>query len=146
MASLRMLGAKEGYYDPTNWKECQCIDQILDAWVDIHDKFYEVAMFMQGTAQEKNVKMQEYIEKLHHPVLKFMEDNLGKNGGPYLAGKKLTIADFAMAAFLLSAWEAEGGPFVAQFKGPLSQYPKVTAYNLKLRETLAETIKRVAAE
>ena len=51
-----------------------------------------------------------------------------------------------MAAFLLSAWEAEGGPFVAQFKGPLSQYPKVTAYNLKLRETLAETIKRVAAE
>ena len=38
MASLRMLGAKYGMYDPKDWKSSFYTDHILDAWVDIHDK------------------------------------------------------------------------------------------------------------
>ena len=35
-------------------------------------------MFMpNASAQEKENKMQEYITKLHDPLLKFMEDLLG---------------------------------------------------------------------
>ena len=46
MATLRMLGAKYGFYDTTDWKSCGNADTILDCWVDMHDKSYEVAMFM----------------------------------------------------------------------------------------------------
>ena len=53
-----------------------------------------------------------------------MEKSLEENG-PYIAGKKLTIADFALVSFLLSMWECEGGPFAATFKPVLAKYPKV---------------------
>ena len=77
--------------------------------------------------------MQECIEKIHEPCLRVMEKFLGEHRGPYLAGPKVTIADIAMVAFLLSIWEAEGGPYTATFKPILAKYPKVQAYNLKLR-------------
>ena len=35
MASLRMLGTKLGYYDPTDWKAAFYCDVVLDAWVDV---------------------------------------------------------------------------------------------------------------
>ena len=73
---------------------------------------------------ERESKMQEYIDKYHEPCLKFMEKSLEENG-PYIAGKKLTIADFALVSFLLSMWECEGGPFAATFKPVLAKYPKV---------------------
>ena len=78
MATLRMLGSMNGLYDPSDWKCAAYVDSILDCWVDLHDKSYQVAMFMpNASAQEKENKMQEYITKLHDPLLKFMEDLLG---------------------------------------------------------------------
>ena len=46
MATLRMLGAMHGFYDPRDWKTCGYVDTILDAWVDMHDKSYGIIMFM----------------------------------------------------------------------------------------------------
>ena len=141
-----MLGAMHGFYDTNDWKCCSYVDTILDCWVDMHDKSYEVAMFMpKATEEEKATKMQEYIEKFHEPCLGLMEKLLERHGGPYIAGPKVTIADIAMVAFLLSIWECEGGPFTETFKPVLAKYPKVQAYNLKLRETFSETIKSVNA-
>ena len=139
-----MLGAMNGLYDTTDWKRCSYVDTILDCWVDIHDKSYAVAMFMpDATDAERASKMQECIGKFHEPTLGLMETMLGKHGGPYIAGPKLTIADVALVSFLLSIWECEGGPFTETFRPVLAKYPKVQAYNLKLRETFCETIKSV---
>ena len=121
-----MLGAMNGFYDTTDWKSCGMVDSILDCWVDLHDKSYAVAMFMpNATEEEKANKMQENIEKFHEPCLGLMEKMLEKHGGPYIAGAKLTIADFALVSFLLSIWECEGGPFTEIFKPVLAKYPKV---------------------
>ena len=134
MATLRMLGAMHGFYDATDWKTCSYVDTILDAWVDMHDKSYEVAMFMPtASAEERAAKMKEYIGKVHEPCLRAMEQFLGTHGGPYIAGPSVTIADLALVAFLVSMWEAEGGPFTALFKPVLAKYPKVQAYFLRLR-------------
>ena len=74
MASLRMLGSMYGLYDPTDWKCCSYVDTILDAWVDLHDTSYAVAMFMpNATEAEKASKMQENIQKFHEPCLAVME-------------------------------------------------------------------------
>jgi len=146
MASLRMLGSMYGLYDPKDWKCCSYVDTILDCWVDMHDKTYEVMIFMpNATEEEKSTKLQEYIEKFHEPCLTIMETWLGRHSGPYIAGAKMTIADIALVAMLLSIWECEGGPFTATFKPVLAKYPKVQAYNLKLRETFGETVKSVDA-
>ena len=38
MAILRSMGAKHGYYTPTDWKTAYYTDVILDCWVDLLDK------------------------------------------------------------------------------------------------------------
>ena len=57
-----------------------------------------------------------------------------------MAGSKLTIADCCMVAMLVNIWENPAGPFSAQFAPVLKKYPKVQAYNLKLREAFKERL------
>ena len=44
MATLRMLGAKYGYYTPTDPKCAYYTDVVLDCWVDLHDKTNGIAL------------------------------------------------------------------------------------------------------
>ena len=85
-------------------------------------------------------KLEEIIEKKHHPLLKVMEEQLEKLGGPYITGPKLTIADCAMVAALVNIWENPAGPWTEAFKPVLASYPKVQAYNEKLREAFADRL------
>ena len=57
MASLRMLGAKYGMYDPKDWKSCFYTDHILDAWVDIHDKTNGIVLDQSSNEEEKAAKL-----------------------------------------------------------------------------------------
>ena len=146
MATLRMLGSMNGLYDPSDWKCAAYVDSILDCWVDLHDKSYQVAMFMPNASDEERMaKMTEIIDKLHEPCFKYMEGLLTKHNGPYIAGTKLSIGDIALMSFLESMWECPGGPFVGLFKPVIAKYPKVKMYFSKLRATFCETIKRVIA-
>ena len=140
MASLRMLGAKYGMYDPKDWKAVFYCDHILDAWVDIHDKTNGIVLDQESSQEQKGEKLQEVIEKNHIPLLKVMEDQLEKLGGPFITGPKLTIADCAMVAVLANIWENPAGPWTEALKPVLENYPKVQAYNLKLREAFADRL------
>ena len=97
MATLRMLGAKLGYYDPKDWKMAAKIDQILDAWVDMLEKVNGVN-FSNASQEEKSKLVDERIKLAHEPALRVMEEMLAE--GPYLAGAKVTIADCAIVATL----------------------------------------------
>ena len=143
LATLRMIGAKHGYYKPDDWQSCAQVDVILDAWVDMLDKSTGVALKMSGggcTPEEAMKEHQGIIERVHVPALKVMEAQLTANGGPFIAGNFVSIADCCMVAMLANIWENPAGPWTSQFEPVLKQYPKVQAYNLKLREAFKERL------
>ena len=69
-----------------------------------------------------------------------MENQLAEDGGPYLAGDKLTIGDCCFVAMLANLFENPAGPWAERFKPVLAQYPKVQAYHLELREAFKERL------
>ena len=81
------------------------------------------------------------IEKVHIPTLKLMEAQLTANGGPFIAGNFVSIADCAMVSMLVNIWENPIGPWKSQFVPVLKKYPKVQAYNLRLREEFKGRLK-----
>ena len=69
-----------------------------------------------------------------------MENQLTQDGGPYIAGDKLTIADCAAVALLANIWENPAGPWTAKFEPVLKGFPAVQAYNLAIREAFKESL------
>ena len=132
MASLRMLGSKKGLYFPNDWKCAAYCDTILDAWVDLLNKLSAVSFEIapDGSNMEAvSPKADDVIEKVHVPLIKYMEKQLTDLGTTYIAGDKPTIADVVMCTCLVDMWENPAGPWSSKFTPILSQYPKVTAYN-----------------
>jgi hypothetical protein len=117
-----MVGAQHGYYKPSDWQSCAQVDVVLDAWVDMLDKSNGIALKI-GSACTPEEAMKEHegvIERVHVPALKVMEAQLTANGGPYIAGNFISIADCAMVAMLVNIWENPAGPWAAQFKPVLA--------------------------
>ena len=139
MAELRMLGTMYGFYNPQDWKAAYYCDVILDAWVDILEKTNGIVL-SQDSEEKKMETLENVIKNVHIPVLNFMEKQLQELGGTYIAGNKLTIADCAMVATLANIWENPAGPFTERFKPVLSGYPKVQAYNQRLREAFKDRL------
>ena len=71
--------------------------------------------------------------------MKMIEGMLGEDG-PFLGGAKPNIADCCMVACLVNIWENKNNPYSTKFAPVLAQYPKLTAYNLKLREAFKSRI------
>ena len=107
------------------------------------DKSTGVALKMSGggcTPEEAMKEHQGIIERVHVPALKVMEAQLTANGGPFIAGNFVSIADCCMVAMLANIWENPAGPLTSQFEPVLKQYPKVQAYNLALREAFKDRL------
>ena len=115
MASLRMLGVMNGFYNPDDWKTAYYCDVIIDAWVDVHDKTNGI--ILSGDSEEKKAEtLETVIQNIHIPLFNFMEKQLGDLNGTYIAGNKLTIADCALVAALANIWENPAGPWTERFK------------------------------
>ena len=80
------------------------------------------------------------MDTVFHPILAALEKQLSEDGGPYIAGKKLTIADCCFAALMCNTVQNEAGPWFERFKPVLAKYPKILAYFGKLRETFKDRI------
>ena len=76
-------------------------------------------------------------------MMKMLEGML-TDDGPFLGGSKPNIADCCMVACLVNIWENANNPYSVKFKPVLAQYPKLTAYNLKLREAFKSRIESPA--
>ena len=122
-----MLGQKYGYYDASNWKCAAKVDLFLDAWVDMLEKAAANTMKMAsgGDAAEVGAEMDKVIENIYRPALKAMEAQLSADGGPYLAGAKLTIADCCMVALMANVMENPAGPWSQKLATVTPDYPKV---------------------
>ena len=141
LAILRMFGAKYGYYPINDWKTSFHINVILDVWPDMLEKTNAITLGMKNMSQDEiDEKLKAAIEKAHVPALNCMEKQLAEHGGPYIAGAQLTIADCCIVATLANIWENPAGPWSEKFKPVLANYPKVQAYNLKLREAFKERL------
>ena len=137
MATLRMLGAKYGYYDPKDWRCAAKVDVFVDAWVDMHDKANNLAlkMSMGGcTPEEAMTEIDGIIEKIFTPALVALEKQLTDDGGPFMGGSKISIGDCCWVANMANIMENPAGPWTAKFTPILADYPKIQAYHAKLRD------------
>ena len=141
MAILRALGAKYGYYTPTDAIKAYYCDVALDCFVDIHDQTNGLTMSdPMGSSEGKEDKIQALIEKVHRPALALLSKNLEQHGGKFAAGNQLTVADCALVSVLVNIWENPVGPWTEAFKPVLADYPNVQQYNNNLREAFKARI------
>ena len=106
---LRFLGRKYGYYpeDPeTAWK----IDSTIDAMEDYLNAYYKVAF---EKDPERLAKVKENWLKMIPVWVTAIEKRITDNGGKYVAGDKITIADFALSAIGFNLLLNEANPHYA---------------------------------
>ena len=113
MATLRMVGIKYGYYNPTNWKECLIIDSVLDAYTDCFNAIVPVTI-KPGNPEEREEEAEKIIDKVHEPLMNYCEQTL-KDNRHFLAGPKVTIADACMIALVQNMWENPENPWKEKF-------------------------------
>lgn len=92
-AILRFLGRTYGYY-PENPEVAYKIDSAIDAVEDYLGAYFK---FNFESNEEKKAIFKENWLKMVPIWVKAIEKRLEANGGKYIAGDKITIADFALA-------------------------------------------------
>ena len=90
---MRYLGRRVGYY-PQDPNEAYDVDWAIDTLNDIQkDNFYEPWQDDRSPTKTDVAERVQQITKLNKQIEKKLDD-----GRKWLAGKKLTIADFTIAA------------------------------------------------
>ena len=129
-AIMHSLGIKLGYYDPKDWKAARYCDPIVDTWGDI-------ANTTAGAIFAPPDKQPEMFEKLVGVCNKFsglIEKTLAHHGGKYMAGSKMTIADFVVASYAGNYVMNAKCPIAPALQANLTNTPKLKAY-IDARET-----------
>ena len=123
-AIMRYFGIRYGYYDPKNWQQACHIDPIVDTWSDICAAFAGIAFAPDAdkpAAIDKAVNVAKKVNAL-------AEKSLVKCGGPFIAGKKVTIADFFMASYMGNMVTNPLNPASQRIIACLDETPKFKAY------------------
>jgi glutathione S-transferase len=135
-AILRFLGRKYGYYpeDPeTAWK----IDSTIDAVEDYFNGYFKYNF--EKDEERKKVAKENWLKML--PIwVSAIEKRITENGGKYVAGDKLTIADFALASAGFNMLLNEANPHYAESLPLVKDHEILKAYSHRLREDLAERL------
>ena len=98
MPILRYVGMQHGYYPMDQPKLCWAADATIEDNTDIFAKAPLMVFFGAEKATEEQVKL---FEEAGHKYNKHLEAQLA-DGRKYLAGDKITIADFAIFAKIKS--------------------------------------------
>lgn len=103
-----MLGKKYGYYttDPeTAWK----IDSTIDALGDLQNSYYRV-MFEKDSETKKKL-FEDFLSRIFPQWCQVMQKRLQENSTQkYIAGDKMSIADFALAGLAYSTFMNDANP------------------------------------
>ena len=133
-AILRFLGRKYGYYpeDPeTAWK----IDSTIDAVEDYLNAYFKVNF--EKDEEKKAIHKEAWLKML--PVwVTAIEKRITSNGGKYVAGEKITIADFALATIGFNMLLNEANPHYADSIGLVKDHEILRTYSHLLKESLGE--------
>ena len=122
-AILRALGMKYGYYseDPIEmWQ----IDSTIDA---VYDFFPRAAMVHFSPTEEARAECLKNLTSEHMPkFFEIIERRL--EGKTYVAGQKLSIADFALGALLSQTVHNKANPHSKAYTKIANKFPRLTAY------------------
>ena len=117
-----MLGTTFGYYDP---EIAYNIDVVVELFEDAVNSLGKL-LFYQGDEESKQQLIREHVETIHKPMLVFFESQLEDHLGPFIAGEKLTIADFCVFAIQKNVWKNPA--FEGIFSEFLDEYECVEHY------------------
>ena len=137
-AILRFLGRKYGYYpeDPeTAWK----IDSTIDAVEDYLNAYFK---FNFESNEEKKAIFKEAWLKLLPTWVAAIEKRITSNGGKYVAGEKITIADFALATVGFNMLLNEANPSYADSLPFVKDHEVLRTYSHLLKESLGEYLEK----
>jgi glutathione S-transferase len=132
-AILRYLGRTYGYY-PNDAELAWKIDSTIDAVED-----YVVAYFkynFESNEEKKAVFKENWLKNLPMWVAA-IEKRLEANGGKYIAGDKITIADFALAYVGFGLLLNEANPHYAESLPFIKDREILKKYANGLKEDLA---------
>jgi glutathione S-transferase len=128
-AILRFLGRKYGYYpeDPVlAWK----IDSTIDAAEDYFGAYFK---FHFESVEDLKAQHKENWLKLLPVWVEAMEKRITKNGGKYIAGNNITIADFALASVIFNMLFNENNPHYAEAQAQIKGREVFNNYATLLR-------------
>lgn len=131
-AILRYLGRTYGYYPETPelaWK----IDSTIDAVEDYLGAYFKYNF--ESNEEKKAIFKENWLKML--PVwVAAIEKRLEANGGKYIAGDKITIADFALAAIGFNLLLNEANPHYAETLPFIKDHEILKKYAHGLKEDL----------
>ena len=128
-AILRSFGIRYGYYNPKDWKCSMYVDPIVDTWADYMGGLSKVIF---GGATPELI--QEFIKDdgIALKFVRLIERTLAHSPGKFIAGDKMSIADFIAVSFIANYLMNDAfpckGPLSAAVDGIAASTPKFTAY------------------
>ena len=131
-AILRYLGRTYGYY-PENPEVAYKIDSTIDA---VEDYFGAYFKFNFESNEEKKAIFKENWLKMLPIWVTAIEKRLEANGGKYIAGDKITIGDFALAAVGFNLLLNEANPHYAETLPFIKDHEILKKYKAGLKEEL----------
>ena len=133
-AILRFLGRKYGYYpeDPeTAWK----VDSTIDAVEDYLNAYFK---FNFESNEERKAQHKENWLKMLPVWVTAIEKRITSNGGKFVTGDKITIADFALAAIGFNFLLNEANPHYADSIALVKDHEILRNYSHLLKEHIGE--------
>ncbi len=137
-AILRFLGRKLGYYPDdldTAWK----IDSTIDAAEDYFNTYFK---FNFESVESIKAANKENWLKLVPVWINAIEKRITSNGGKFVAGNKITIADFAVAAVAFNLLVNEANPHHADVHPLVKDHVVFQKYTQLLKESLGEHLSK----
>ena len=123
-AILRSFGVRFGYYNPSDWQMSLLVDPIVETWGDV---LGVLAGILFAPDDQKPAAIEKYLgvaKKLHQLAEKCLAHSQGK----FIAGSKVTIADFIFASYIGNYIENENAPVSAPAKATLDETPLFKSY------------------
>ncbi|KAL5014353.1 hypothetical protein ScPMuIL_008623 [Solemya velum] len=130
----RYLAKEFGLLGKTNMDAAQ-IETIVECCNDLRDQMTKAFFFEKDETKKEELK-KEMVETHYPKFLGLLDKILDANGGDYLYGKELTLADLAVVDLLEGATE--------RFSCSLAEHPKVAAHKKRIEELpkIAEWLKK----
>jgi len=131
-AILRYLGRTYGYY-PNEAELAWKIDSTIDAVEDYFAAYFKFNF--ESNEEKKAIFKEAWLKNL--PIwVAAIEKRLEANGGKYIAGDKITIADFALGAVAFNLLLNEANPHYAETMPFIKDHEVLKKYANGLKEDL----------
>ena len=131
---MRCLGKVHGYYDDSDWKNAVFIDMLVETYSDLFGATAKAAFFT--PEEEKEAALTALKDGLCTKYFRICERRLEQNETKFIAGDKITIADFCNASYIFNSVKNEESPCQSYLAPLLEEFPKLAAYSERLGEEL----------